>query len=124
MNCFYHHERPAVGICKQCLKGLCPECAVDLERGLACRDRCEPAVKALIQHIVLSTGLGGAMLRAHRRNLLIYGLFVCAIGFAFLYWALRDANFYSFTGVSGFIFVSFGLYLSVRALRLFTAKSP
>lgn len=47
MSCFYHHERDSVGGCKSCGKNLCPECAVDLGRGLACRGRCEEDVRAL-----------------------------------------------------------------------------
>src|SRR5215468_8835391 len=51
MRCFYHHDREAVGSCKSCGKGLCPDCAVDLTKGLACRGRCEDDAKALIQVI-------------------------------------------------------------------------
>lgn len=36
MKCFYHIDRDAVGICKFCHKGLCPECAIDSNAGLAC----------------------------------------------------------------------------------------
>src|SRR5205823_9870456 len=48
MKCFYHQDRDAVGSCKSCGKGLCPECAVDLGKGLACRSRCEEDAKAVI----------------------------------------------------------------------------
>src|SRR5687767_8410308 len=48
MKCFYHHEKDAVGTCRSCDKGLCPDCAVDLTYGLACRGRCEDAVRKLI----------------------------------------------------------------------------
>jgi hypothetical protein len=51
MNCFYHQDRQAVGTCKLCGKGVCAECAVDLGKGLACRNRCEDTAKALIQLI-------------------------------------------------------------------------
>ena len=37
MNCFYHPQVPAVGICKYCQKGLCTECAVDLGHGIGCK---------------------------------------------------------------------------------------
>ena len=33
--------------CKNCGRGLCPGCAVDVENGLACRDRCEAEVRDL-----------------------------------------------------------------------------
>jgi hypothetical protein len=45
MKCFYHHDQDAVGECKSCGKGLCPACAVDLGKGLACRQRCEDNVR-------------------------------------------------------------------------------
>jgi hypothetical protein len=51
MRCFYHSEREAVGLCKYCAKAVCVECAVDLSQGLACRDRCEEKVRALIKLI-------------------------------------------------------------------------
>lgn len=47
MRCFYHHDLEAVCSCKNCGRGLCPACAVDVTDGLACRDRCEDEVRSL-----------------------------------------------------------------------------
>lgn len=47
MKCYSHNERDAVGICKNCSRGLCPDCAVDLVDGLACKGRCEEAVRGM-----------------------------------------------------------------------------
>ncbi len=41
MNCFYHSNEPAVGICKACSKGLCTDCAADLGHGIACKNKHE-----------------------------------------------------------------------------------
>ena len=41
MNCFYHPETVAVGLCKSCSRGICPDCATDIGTGLACKDKCE-----------------------------------------------------------------------------------
>ena len=49
MRCFYHHDKEAVGSCKSCGKALCVECAVDLGKGLACRNRCEESVRAITE---------------------------------------------------------------------------
>lgn len=49
MRCFYHQDKEAVGTCRYCGKGLCPECAVDLGGGLACRNKCEEKARGLIQ---------------------------------------------------------------------------
>ncbi len=47
MRCFSHQDVDAVGTCKNCARGLCPWCAVDVGDGLACRDRCEQQVRTL-----------------------------------------------------------------------------
>ena len=36
MRCFCHPENEAVGVCKNCFKGVCPECLIDVGDGLAC----------------------------------------------------------------------------------------
>jgi hypothetical protein len=47
MKCFYHQERDAVAVCKNCNKGVCAECASDLGHGIACKGRCESKVQEL-----------------------------------------------------------------------------
>jgi hypothetical protein len=37
MNCFYHPRVIAVASCKYCQKGLCTDCAIDLDHGVACQ---------------------------------------------------------------------------------------
>jgi hypothetical protein len=47
MRCFYHPGVEAVGACKHCMRGLCPDCAAERDGGLACRGRCERDVDAI-----------------------------------------------------------------------------
>ena len=47
MRCFYHPAVEAVGSCKNCMRGLCRECASEREGGLACQGRCEAEVDAI-----------------------------------------------------------------------------
>lgn len=47
MRCYYHPNIDAVGGCKNCSRGLCMECAVDVGNGLACRTHCEDEVRSL-----------------------------------------------------------------------------
>jgi len=47
MQCFYHRDAAAVCTCKNCGRGLCPSCAVDVTNGLACPGPCEEEVRAL-----------------------------------------------------------------------------
>jgi hypothetical protein len=38
MKCFYHHTVDAIAKCKNCNKGLCNDCLIELENGIACKE--------------------------------------------------------------------------------------
>ncbi len=63
MRCFYHPVAEAVGICKNCSRALCSECAGTGTGSLACPNRCERAVDAIdtlvARNIRLSRGTPG-----------------------------------------------------------------
>src|ERR1700744_5687852 len=44
MKCFYHLQADGGGLCKNCQRALCKDCAGDPAGGLACPNRCEKAV--------------------------------------------------------------------------------
>lgn len=48
MKCFYHPQIDAIGICYYCNRALCPECAKDYPRGLACNGHCERVVEMML----------------------------------------------------------------------------
>ena len=54
MNCFYHPQTVAVAVCKNCSKGLCGDCASDVGNGMACKNKCEPEVRAMNEIITRS----------------------------------------------------------------------
>lgn len=54
MKCYYHPEKDAVGICKNCNNGICKECASDVGNGLACKCSCEDEVRTINQITALS----------------------------------------------------------------------
>jgi len=119
MKCFYNQDRDAVGSCKSCGKGLCPECAVDLGKGLACRSRCEDDVKALIglieQNIKLSPRADKLLEigRGIRNGASIFNLVVGAI---FIFWGLSDTRF-TFVLILGVCFVLYGMFSFALARR-------
>ena len=105
MRCFYHQETEAVGVCKNCGKGLCSSCAVDLVDGLACKDRCEAKALALIDCIKATLSwrseavVGGILLAVGGIGVLVYGafeeagsapsvFFLAVIGSFLLVWAI------------------------------------
>lgn len=40
MNCFRHHDRPAIATCRNCGKAACSECCDDTGRVIACSEAC------------------------------------------------------------------------------------
>lgn len=51
MHCYFHPDRTAVGSCKSCCRALCNLYAVDVSRGLACKNNCEEDVRQL-NHLI------------------------------------------------------------------------
>jgi hypothetical protein len=47
MNCYTHHEKTAVGLCRSCGRALCPDCVVMVENSVSCSGRCEERVHIL-----------------------------------------------------------------------------
>ena len=80
MRCFYHRDIEAVGTCKNCCRGLCPTCAIDVGNGLACRERCEDEVRSLNRVIARNKTAYQKTSGAYARVALFYGL----VGLGFL----------------------------------------
>jgi hypothetical protein len=47
MRCFYHRDVDAIATCRNCCRGLCDACAVEVNKMSACRGRCEGDVAAV-----------------------------------------------------------------------------
>jgi hypothetical protein len=47
MKCYNHPDTSALGICKNCHKGICKSCLTDLGDGLACTASCVQEVEKL-----------------------------------------------------------------------------
>lgn len=46
MKCYNHHDRDAVGVCKNCSKGICPDCLTEVDNDIACIGKCEGVLRA------------------------------------------------------------------------------
>ena len=101
MNCYRHRSVAAVGICKNCYKALCTECASDVGDGLACRESCERKVSELNQMWERSAKIYG--IGAHRSRIPSTGVLLWGF-LALVMW-----------GVAGFSYFSLGK-LDVAAL--------
>jgi len=113
MRCFIHHDVEAVGTCRACNKGLCPECALDLGHSISCRGDCERKAALLHSQVAQSA----VILRTQRRNRFLGPVFFIAMGVAFAIYA-GDGNLALNLGtVVGGGFIVFGLILAVLGQR-------
>ena len=121
MRCYYHQDREAVGGCKSCGQALCPECAVDLTKGLACRGRCEADVQALIAMIDRSIKLSpttSKLIESGRSTRSTTATFNLVMGVIFVAWGFQDIERFSFITILGVCFLAFGGYSFLQARRL------
>ncbi|WP_038167133.1 hypothetical protein [Verrucomicrobium sp. BvORR106] len=119
MKCFYDPAQDAVGTCKSCGKGLSPNHLTDLGKGLACRDRCEGDVKALITLIdrnIASSAATNQILK--RSSLTAYGsgTFLFAMGLIFVFVGLKNRQL-DFPIYLGGAFTAYGLWTLSRSFR-------
>ena len=109
MKCYYHNESDAVGTCKSCGKGLCPDCAADVGNGIACKNHCEEEVLAVNDLIERNKAAYKKVRGIYSRNAVPYallgGLFVLlGLGLSF-----KDLIF-------GFVVVLMGAIMLVGAI--------
>ncbi|HSG41578.1 MAG TPA: hypothetical protein VLA72_00340 [Anaerolineales bacterium] len=109
MICFYHPDKPAVGLCKHCQRGLCSNCAVSVEDVLACKDRHENQVHELLeltkQDILKSKRAGSDYVR----NTIFYGI----VGILFTAFGASQINW---LGLQALVYLIIGLALLWAAL--------
>ena len=114
MKCFRHIAIDAVGSCKVCCKGLCPECAVDLGHSLTCRGDCESEA-ALIHAQILANR---QTISAQKRNRYFTPIFLLVCGFVFAAVGISSGGVASFSAVLGFVFLIMGAVLLYLTRRL------
>ena len=125
MKCYSHRGEDAVGVCKSCQKALCAECAVDLGKGIACRDRCEEDVKQLIAIVDASIRYSPAsrsLVGAAKRTGMLSAGFLVAMGAVFLWWGMTTDEGLGFSTVFGGGFVLYGVLQLIRMSRLTTPR--
>lgn len=102
--CFYHLDKPAVGLCKHCQRGLCNECAAIVDDVLACKNRHENEVRSLEQLTIRNLFQSRRVGAAYMRNAIFYGL-VGALFAGFGWMQLR------FLGLQAVFFILIGAFL-------------
>ena len=116
MNCFYHRDKEAIGLCKHCSKGLCTDCATDLGHGLACKNKHESEVENI--DMIISKNVKNYA--AAPKNVLIAPLFYLLAGIVF-----AGFGYFSRGGMTdlpfilGVVFIIFGVVMLIRNRQLF-----
>ena len=121
MRCFYHQDKEAVGSCKSCGKGLCPDCAADVGKGLACRGRCEEDVRAVVALIDRNIKLSpqtARILESGRKIRSSAATFNLVTGVIFVAWGITDTERFSFIIVLGVCFLAYGVFGLFQARKL------
>jgi len=112
MNCYYHPNQSAVGICKHCQRGLCIACAADVDDNLACKDRHEEQVRdmnMMMERNLLQAKRVGSN---YSRNAVFYFL----TGTLFAGFGLYQ---YRFAGLQALFLIFIGLFLLYAAVANF-----
>jgi len=117
MNCFKHADRPALGLCKSCGKGLCSECLVEVPDGLACKckNQCEDRVNLINQIInnnqkVLSAA--NVQVKSSGIFILLLGILFCLFGFLPILISGNTSTI--FMGLLGLFFAVYGIIRLIK----------
>ena len=119
MNCYYHPERSAVGLCKYCQRALCSDCAAPAGDALACRNLHEEQVRSmelLLQKNILQSKRVGS---DYMRNTIFYGtvgLLFTAFGASQLKWLGLQAAVYLMIGLA-LLWAALANYLEGRKYK-------
>ncbi len=108
MNCFYHPEIPAIGLCKHCQRGLCSGCAAVIDDVLACLHRHEDDVHKQEQLIARNLFQSKRVASGYMRNATFYGL-VAVVFAGFGIWQYR------YLGLQAVVFIMLGGFLLYAA---------
>ena len=73
MKCFNHPLVEAVGICKNCSKGICHACLTEVKNGIACTSTCVEEVKLINTLIERNSKSYKNAAGAYYKNAIIYG---------------------------------------------------
>ena len=104
MVCYYHPDKPAVGLCKYCQRGLCSGCAAHAGDSLACKGLQEQQVvvmEALLQRNILQSKRVGS---DYLRNTIFYGV----VGVLFTAFGISQFNW---LGLQALVYAAIGLAL-------------
>ena len=119
MNCYYHPEKPAVGLCKYCQRGLCSDCAAPAGDSLACKNLHEEQVRSM-ELLMQKNILQSERVRSdYMRNTIFYGtvgILFSAFGASQIRWLGLQAVVYLMIGLA-LLWAAIANYLESRKYK-------
>ena len=109
MNCYYHPDKPAIGTCKHCQRGLCSDCAALVDDSIACKNRHEEQVYALEEMTRQNILRSERMKSDYLRNTIFYGI----VGVLFTVFGISQIQW---LGLQAVVYAVIGLALLYAAL--------
>ena len=122
MKCYNHSDIDAVAICKNCQKGLCKDCAVEVGNGIACKDKCEQDVQSINEMIKRSMKSQKKIQLNASRGYYINALFAFLAGGSFIGFGIKMMMSHEMPRLQMFT-ISLGVvFVIVSALYFTTGK--
>ena len=115
MNCFKHNESHSVGVCRYCFKGVCLDCAIDFNDGVACSEYCLEKAKSTVQ-AMSNTVLAQ---RGAKRGRFIGPTFLTVLGLFYLAYAFYCNEIFAFSGALGLVLTLLGSIMFVYNRKYF-----
>ncbi len=119
MNCFYHPDKPAVGLCKHCQRGLCSDCATLVDDLLACKNRHEEQVYALEEMARQNILKSKRVKSDYLRNTIFYeivGVLFTVFGISQIQWLGLQAIVYAVIGLA-LLYAALANYMEGRKYK-------
>ena len=88
MKCYNHAENDAVGVCKNCSKGLCKECLTEVNYGIACTLTCIEEVERIDKLIKKGSQSYKTVYASQMRNAYLIG----SMGIVFIFFGITSIN--------------------------------
>jgi hypothetical protein len=102
--CYYHPDRPAVGLCKYCQRGLCSECAAPAGDSLACKGLHEEQVRSMEELMQRNILQSRRVKSDYVRNTIFYGI----VGILFTWFGISQLQW---LGLQAVVYLLIGLAL-------------
>ena len=121
MNCFRHHDRPAIATCRNCGKAACADCCDDTGQGIACSPACISELQETYQlkeRLKQSFGVGRRPpMPASIPTYALFGLILTGVGF-YLSYTRPDIDFLTFSMSAVFFVMAAASYKRYRDVCL------